>query len=645
MFTIIDDVTTAIERKLLAFPPERGGAMLGLPGLLVITAFIYDEEAATTGASFVPSKRLTAQVREHEQTSGTELKGIIHTHPDSFDRLSGPDHRAVACGLDANPHLSTYLCPIGTRVPRSKAVRENELWLKGGKLSWFIGRRKRPHGISISEVTARILPIGSDSQGVAEYLGVDSVVDTGVVELEGRQFFGRQIVLSERMDLTLLFGLDYPVSPPIAFIGQNDGQTMQLPLHWPVERPPQERLPAALRPYIHRTPSGGRTYRSAWGPTANLPLTEDAKMGASANWPLIMTNADTTSLAATFRDESLARTRGLLPASLAEKRVLITGNGTVGTYAAEQLVRSGIALLDLVDPERVERANLSRTSFRAADVGDLKVVALARNLLNINPCASITQHAVSIQDLGVAGLDNLVKAADLVFNAADDPSATKALGRFAYARGKPFVSVGLFAGAQGGEVIVSVPERTPCPECATQFRRVMEREAGRVSQRTDYGTGRLQGEVALGVDVHHVASAAVKLALSLMMPIDAKGALRDLAEEAVSAKTPYLLMGMVPNYWFFPALFQDVPGQHAYQAVWAEVEGNPECPICGKHRVDPLTVPLRSPSAAAFKNALANVPSTAHAAREAALRAYRAIGNTGPQDRSRESSAQEEPLA
>ena len=364
----------------------------------------------------------------------------------------------------------------------------------------------------------------------------------------------------------------------------------------------------------------------------SLPLTEDPEVGLLANWSMIVTNADPGAVAAALRDESLARTRGLLPPSVADKRVLITGTGTVGTYAAEQLLRSGISQLDLLDPDHVERANLSRTSFRIGDVGDQKVHALAGILLNINPCASITQHAVLIQDLGVSGLDELVKSVDLVFNAADDPSAAKALSRFAYARGKPFVSVGLFAGAQGGEAIVSVPGRTPCFDCQTNFRRAMEREAGRVTRHTDYGTGRLQGEVALGVDVHHVTSSAVKLALSLMMPEDADGSLRDLAEGALNAKTPYLLMGMVPNYWFFPALFRDIPGQHAYQAVLAEVEGNPECPICGEHPVDPVTVPLKAPSAAAFRKALAQVPSDSARARSMAAQAYQASGAVTPQD-------------
>lgn len=604
MFVFTDDVTEAIERELLAFPPERGGALLGPPNMPAVSEFIYDAHAATTGVSYVPSAWLTQQVQEHEQASGSQLKGVIHTHPDWLDHLSGPDHHAVACGLQANPHLSVYLCPIGTRVRNTNAPRENELWIAGGKLSLYVARRKRSHGINVDQTTASMLPIRHDSRQVADYLGALSIADIGVVELEGRQFFGRQIILSEGTELTLLYGIDYPISAPIAFFGDDAGQTTQLFLSWPLDCAPQERLVAGLRQHFHRAPTPKHAYRRAWGPAANLPFTEDPEIATTANWQLIITNADVASLAAQLRDESLARTRGLLPASIRQKRVLITGTGTVGTYVAEQLLRSGVSQFDLLDPDRVERPNLSRTGFRAADVGTEKVRALARILLNINPCAQIGQHVTSIQDLGLNGLDEVVKAADLVFNAADDPAAARAQSRFAYARGKPFVSVGLFAGAQGGEVVVSVPG-SPCFECATNFRRAMERDTGQVSAATDYGTGRLKGEVALGVDVHHVASAAAKLALSLMMPADANGSLPELAAGALSAKTPYLLMGMAPNYWFFPALFRDIPGQHAYQAVWAEVESNPDCPVCGKQRIDPLSVPLRSPSASAFKRAFA----------------------------------------
>lgn len=103
------------------------------------------------------------------------------------------------------------------------------------------------------------------------------------------------------------------------------------------------------------------------------------------------------------------------------------------------------------------------------------------------------------------------------------------------------------------------------------------------------------GEPALGADIQHVASAAVKLALSLLLP---RGRVGAVAEGAVADGTPYLTLSTVPRYWFYPQLFRDVPGQGAYQAVWLSPVRAPDCPVCGDpaDRIDPLTVPLRAPT-------------------------------------------------
>jgi hypothetical protein len=144
-------------------------------------------------------------------------------------------------------------------------------------------------------------------------------------------------------------------------------------------------------------------------------------------------------------------------------------------------------------------------------------------------------------------------------------------------------------------VIVTVPERTPCYLCATRARHGVEQTAGRVEPRSDYGTGRLAGESALGADIQHVSSAAVKLALSLLQPGERLGA---LAEGIVSEGMPYLTLSTVPRYWFYPKLFESVPGQGAFQSVWLSPVREPDCPVCGPAagRVDPLQVPLRAPS-------------------------------------------------
>ena len=268
---------------------------------------------------------------------------------------------------------------------------------------------------------------------------------------------------------------------------------------------------------------------------------------------------------------------------------------------------AGDFVLSLLDPEAVEAANLSRTGYAAEDVGRPKAEALGRRLLAVAPSLRLALRPVRVEDLAPADLDALVRSADLVVAATDDPAAQRALDRFAYARGRPAVFVGLYAGARGGEVIASVPERTPCYLCATRARHAAERTAGRVERGADYGTGRLAGESALGADIQHVASAAAKLALSLLLPGEPLGA---LAEEAVAEGTPYLTLSTVPRYWFYPEIFRDVPGQGAFQAVWLSPVRAQGCPVCGPAagRVDPLLVPLRAPSREALAAVLDGGP-------------------------------------
>jgi hypothetical protein len=57
---------------------------------------------------------------------------------------------------------------------------------------------------------------------------------------------------------------------------------------------------------------------------------------------------------------------------------------------------------------------------------------------------------------------------------------------------------------------------------------------------------------------------------------------------------------MVADYWFYPEIFGETPGQGAYQAVWLAAESDRACAVCGapSERLDPLDVPLRPPDAA-----------------------------------------------
>lgn len=596
---VCDWVLRDVGADLAVHPPERGGALLGLPGRPLVTRYEPDPAAAGGARSWAPSRALAARVQQLEREEELELKGLVHSHPRGLDRPSEQDALELGEGLRRNGHLAAYLAPIvceGASPPRLP----HELALGAGKIAFFAGWRAGEGAARVAPVAVRVIPLWRDLARLAADLG-EGAPEVFVSGGEGPAGPAGRLAL-DGLELVVIASELYPAVPPILLATPGGGRTEQLDLRWRLDAPEEERLTSAVREHV--APPG--PYRRVFGPPGGPGLTEEVGRAGRAGWV-----ARFEGPAAKARSDGLAaalfaRSAGLLGPALGARSALVAGCGSVGSYLAEQLVRAGVGGVTLLDPERVAAENLSRTVYEAADVGAPKVGALARRLLRIAPALRCREVPVALEALAVGELDALVRGADLVVAATDEPAAQRALNRFAYARGKPALFVGLYAGAQGGEVVASVPERTACYLCATRTRHETERAAGRIARGADYGTGRLPGEVALAADIHHVASAAVKLGLSLLAPDDGAGALRGFAEEVVAEGTPYLTLSTVPRYWFYPRIFGDVPGQGAYQAVWLSPLRAEDCPVCGaaEARVDPCQVPLRTPTREALVAAL-----------------------------------------
>lgn len=588
MIVVGDWVLAALEEALAAHAPERGGALLGPRGSPLVSHFVPDPGAVADQARWEPSRALDAAVKALERDGGLELRGLVHSHPRGLDRPSAQDARELAEGLRRNGHLACYLAPVVTRGEPG-SLGAHELPLPSGKVSWFAGWRGEDGAADVREARPRVLPLRRDALALARALGGGPPelldVDPGAGPLPAFQ-----LALPGGLALLVVAGERYPALPPLV-LAVEGGESEQLDLPWRLADPEEERLVRAARAVLH--PPG--PYRRAFGPPGGPALTADPGRAALAGWPLRLTGEDPAAHAASLGAALHARSAGIVTGALAGRAVLVAGLGSVGSYVAELLARSGVGRLALLDPEPVEPANLSRTAYAAADVGRPKPEALAARLAAVAPSVHAALHPVAVQALAPAELDALVSGVDLVVAATDDPAAQRALDRFAYGRGRPALFIGLYAGARGGEVILTVPERTPCFLCATRARHAVEATAGAVERRADYGTGRLAGEPALAADIQHVASAGVKLALSLLEP---GGPLGAFAEAAVAEGTPYLTLSTVPRYWFYPQLFRDVPGQGAYQGVWLASVRAEGCPVCGPRegRVDPRDVALRAPS-------------------------------------------------
>lgn len=76
---------------------------------------------------------------------------------------------------------------------------------------------------------------------------------------------------------------------------------------------------------------------------------------------------------------------------LAHARVIIFGVGGVGSWCAEALIRTGLGHLTIVDFDEVAPSNVNRQmQATSASIGQPKVEAMRRRLLEINPAADIT---------------------------------------------------------------------------------------------------------------------------------------------------------------------------------------------------------------------------------------------------------------
>ena len=120
--------------------------------------------------------------------------------------------------------------------------------------------------------------------------------------------------------------------------------------------------------------------------------------------------------------------------NLASVRIILFGVGGVGGWCAESLIRSGVRHLTIVDSDTVNVTNLNRQVQATTEtLGQMKVTALKKRLLSINPEADITALAevytsetadsfhLETFDFVIDAIDSLTPKAHLILHASRLP--------------------------------------------------------------------------------------------------------------------------------------------------------------------------------------------------------------------------------
>jgi adenylyltransferase/sulfurtransferase len=156
---------------------------------------------------------------------------------------------------------------------------------------------------------------------------------------------------------------------------------------------------------------------------------------------------------------------------VASAHVLVVGAGALGNEVVKNLALMGIGHIFLVDFDRVEAANLSRSVFfRESDTGRPKAEVVAARAKTLNPDVHLQylQGDVTTQ-LGLG----VIRRMDVVISCLDNREARLAVNRFCYWMDKPMVDGAIQELL--GLVRVFVPGQGACFECTLteQARREM----------------------------------------------------------------------------------------------------------------------------------------------------------------------------
>jgi len=146
---------------------------------------------------------------------------------------------------------------------------------------------------------------------------------------------------------------------------------------------------------------------------------------------------------------------------LANSHVVVIGCGALGTTIANNLARSGIGHIKLIDRDIIELNNLQRQNlFNEHDVGLPKASIAAEKLKDVN--SEIKIDSV-IDDVTHKNIENLIKDVDVVLDGTDNMLVRFLINDACVKHNIPWVYGGAIE--TYGMTMNIIPNKTPCFRC------------------------------------------------------------------------------------------------------------------------------------------------------------------------------------
>lgn len=214
-----------------------------------------------------------------------------------------------------------------------------------------------------------------------------------------------------------------------------------------------------------------------------------------------------------------SRNTGLLESSIMlDKRAVLVGCGSVGSFVAMELARSGVGKFVLCDTDTLEIHNICRHQCGYNDLGRYKVDAVKDKILNINPNAEVITYRTMIQRVPEEELLPLLGRDTIIIGGGDNRASADWACKLAIKTDSTFVATCCWTRAFAGEIFYwASGKELSCYSCALGGLIDSERPESHATYfGSDEEKDKLAFEPGVAVDIDFVTIIAVKLALDLL---------------------------------------------------------------------------------------------------------------------------------
>ncbi len=152
------------------------------------------------------------------------------------------------------------------------------------------------------------------------------------------------------------------------------------------------------------------------------------------------------------KSELYSRSKGLLETDvLGQKKVVIVGLGSFGSYISLELAKAGVGMFSLFDFDRIELSNISRHTCGIYDLGRFKTHAIKDSILLKNPYANVQTFEIDINN-HLSLLKEECSKADLVICVTDENRSRSNINSIALEVKKRVIFGRAITRAEGGDV-------------------------------------------------------------------------------------------------------------------------------------------------------------------------------------------------